>query len=179
MTISDRRPEFSEQMRPYWNLENRDSFVQIFAQIQNCRKTTTRYRLEAIEKIGAVFEKRLNIPEELKTHWPRFKEVVQLTQNVAKSLEKAKTISGEALSTAIGDQTPFNGDYFSFANQVVSLNTAIADLYKNALYPFLKVLQNAEKGWNPASIAYFVCDSMGLWDVTFPKEEVLKAFKKG
>ncbi len=98
------------------------------------------------------------------------KSFVKKLREVEEQLKPCQTLvdKGYKLCFPGTDQ----GDFIFFATQVDKTKVRISEVYKEALYPFLLVLQCAKDGSDPSSILNQAYISWNQYWTTDPKDEI-------
>lgn len=168
--------QFQNEMKPYWTLGSPCHFVDLHIRVANCAQKIDRLRGEAINYISQAFKAPETLNDVLTQQWALLQEGVEETREIERLLDPAFKICSEAYYTATKDNAAFLGDYEAFDQRTMDLGGFICKVYKDSLYPFLQVLQNAKSGWNPSGIFCQACDYYSWWRVHNPKNEIEIAF---
>lgn len=147
----------------YWNPYNTQSFQALHERVVTVKKQAEVERTQAISGFALAFSKeQWNYDNSglLRGHINELKiieEALLPAKNLIEETNKAK-------------EKPL--DFPVFVKRYEDLNSDIQKLYQDSLYPFLLVLQNGQKGWNPASLICRVWDAYSVWRVQDAKKEL-------
>lgn len=177
MTIDSRISYFSKIIYLYWNPELDNSFCSLDHRLIKCEKQAQEER----ELSLAVISKAIPNPEELKSVLAEkrgvLKGIVEEVRKIEKALSDAHQVNagGYVLSIQV-KKGSFPGEYDAFTKRLDRLIKEINLVYRNALYPFLLVLQNGEKGWDPQELICRGWDLCYWWKSGHPRKEIVAAF---
>ncbi|MBX7067704.1 MAG: hypothetical protein K1X28_10810 [Parachlamydiales bacterium] len=151
------------QMASYWE---KGTFNQLYLQIKDVEKEAHSERLKAFAKFSVQ-----DAREKLRT-------VVEKLRAIQKNLLAADKIADEVSRIDGLHKTVAQGDFLSFLKRIEMLKKDIQSVYKDALYPFLLAIKNAENGWDPDNFICKVCDYYSWWQVADAEAEISKTFPK-
>lgn len=166
---------FIKKITPYLDPNNPGSFIDLYQQINQVKERADENRAQAISEVSQLLKSSNKL---LRKNWNLLRNHVEALQQVQEKLEAAHKIVNDEVSEATNYRnSPEGKSFFLFADRQAQLQEDIRMVYKNSLYPFLLVLQNAEKGWNPSSLFCQVCDLYSCWKIKDPRSEVKKALE--
>lgn len=147
------------KMSAYWE---KGTFNDLYIQIQAVQKQIATHRKD--------FQ-----PDQAREH---LLAQVEKLRGIQKSLLAADAVIEEANKIEGLHKTKVQWDFVQFIKRVEQLKMDIQSVYRNALYPFLLSVRNAEQEWNPNHIVCQVYDYIAWWRVIDAEAEINKALPK-
>ncbi len=165
------RTLLQDRMRPYWEPDDEHHFGNLQNLINRCEKNVSleKKNFEAVDT---------PIPELIALYRKVLKDYVGMIRKVEGVLNDAADICTKGLPIARSNNDQFRGDYSFFAERLGRLRSDISKVYRNALYPLLLSIQNAESGWHPGSIVCKAWDLYTIWNAPDPEAIIDQEFPK-
>lgn len=172
----DRNADFVAKFSRYWNPDLLNSFNSLHTRLINCSKVAIRERAEAIINLSSALKHTQPIVNQaLDVQKALLKKRVEEIRSIQKELAIARALE---LSAYEFNTDKILGDLLVFSNRLDGFACEIQKVYKDALYPFLLTLRNAESGWDPSTIICKTWDYYNWWHVHNAELEINKTFPK-
>lgn len=176
--VKSPREEFYAQCSIYWN---QGGFHKIYVRIQTLLRKANEER-EAAKKILSEhhqLEDKSFFITQLGQCWRKFKENVREIRAISsEGIAPLDSILESTVESTFRDESSYVGDFNAFSARVEALRSDLNKVYRDALYPWLLALQNANGLWNPTGVVCRVSDYVSWWRCTDPVALINKAVPK-
>ncbi len=177
MTIDPRISELSKIIDLYWDPDRENSFSVLDQKLIACEKKAHQERELSLPLISSALPHPDQISWVLEQRREVLRQIVEEVRTIEKALSDAHRVDAEGYVISLkAENGNFAGNYGSFSKRFDRLLKEINLVYRNALYPFLQILQNGEKGWDPQGLICRGWDFCYWWKLGNPRKEILAAF---
>lgn len=151
--------ELSNKIAPFWEGEN--SLPSLYQRMKQCQEQIEKDLCELTAKVSSAFHDHTQQAPLFSEWGKKLLEQSAKIQKIEEALAPAEQLETDTAGLYIRNLDKWSaGDYESFSKRLDALRKQLQIVYRNALYPSLLSLQNAEKGWDPAgyismSLVYF------------------------